>query len=134
MSLIVGMDALLARLRKLESEIAGDGLRKRLLRAGIVVLKAAIERIDAGGPGWAPNKTHTPLLHRTGTLLRSLTANASGNITSVQGSTVEVGTNVEYARFLQDGTRFLPDRPYLYIDDDVAKAVRDVFAQGLISG
>jgi len=134
MSLIVGMDALLARLKKLESEIAGDGLRKRLLRAGIVVLKAATERIDAGGPGWAPNKTHTPLLHRTGTLLRSLTANASGNITAIEGSTVEVGTNVEYARYLQEGTRNMEARPYLFIDDEVAKSVRDVFAQGLVSG
>ena len=134
MSGIGGMSQLLARLQNLESEMLGDGLRKRLLRAGIVVLKAAAERIDAGGPGWAPNKTHTPLLHKTGTLLRSLTANASGNITSVQGSTVEIGTNVNYARYLQEGTRNMEPRPYLYIDDKVASAVRDVFAQGLLSG
>lgn len=135
---IEGMPELLARLQSLEQKIApgggNSGIRSRLLRAGIVVLKAATQRIDAGGPGWPENKTHTPLLHRTGRLLRSLTANGSGdNVMSVSGAEIEVGTNVEYARYLQEGTRHLPSRPYLFIDEQVASSVRDVFAEGLLS-
>lgn len=79
-------------------------LEPALLRAGLVPLKAAQERIDAGGPGWAPNVTHTPLLHQTGRLLSSLTVGSAGEVQRVTSDEIVVGTNVPYATWIQGGT------------------------------
>jgi len=103
---IEGMAQLQARLGRIKA--ATQNLQPALLRAGLVVLKSAQDRIDAGGPGWPPNKTHTPLLHRTGRLLASLMVGAGGNVASVQGNSIVVGTNVSYAPYLQFGTRGRP--------------------------
>jgi phage gpG-like protein len=70
----------------------------------MVVLKAAADRIDSGGPGWAPNITGTPLLHQTGRLLSSLSIGAAGNVDDITQNTISVGTNVAYAAWLQIGT------------------------------
>jgi phage gpG-like protein len=135
-----------------------QNLEPALLRAGLVPLKAAMDRIDAGGPGWPPNKTHTPLLHRTGRLLSSLTVGASDNVVEINGNSIVVGTNVRYAVWLQDGTRGsirarkqnqiasrlggagflshsgaersggLPPRRFLFIDGQVAERVSNIFA------
>ncbi|MDB5069625.1 MAG: Phage virion morphosis family [Candidatus Eremiobacteraeota bacterium] len=157
MSEIGGMDSLRARLSAMKA--ATQDMRPALLRAGIVVLKAAADRIDAGGPGWPPNKTHTPLLHRTGRLLASLTLGGSGNVQQIDGDTIMVGTNVQYARWLQDGTNGsirarkqqriassmgaagflvhtraersggLPARPYLFMDEQIADRITHIFAK-----
>ncbi len=131
-------------------------LEPALLRAGLVALKAAADRIDAGGPGWAPNVTGTPLLHQTGRLLSSLTVGAPGNIAQLDGDSIIVGTNVRYAAWLQGGTgiygpsgkkivpkekkalafalgvfhsvKGTPPRKYLFIDGQVAERVSNVFA------
>ena len=99
---MVGGEALRARLDAMIKTT--ENLEPTLLRAGLVPLKAAQDRIDAGGPGWAPNSTGTPLLHATGRLLSSLTVGGAGNTSSVSGATVTVGTNVNYATWLQNGT------------------------------
>jgi len=133
---IDGLPNLLARLQKMEQRLDPSGLNQPLTRAGLVALKAAADRIDVEGPGWPARKRYysTPMLHRTGRLLRSLTANASGNVFDVQGSTVEVGTNVRYARYLQTGTSRMPPRPYLFIDEAVAERVRAIFAKYVMTG
>lgn len=161
---IEGLDALRVRLEKMQA--ATQNLQPGLLRAGVVATTAAKDRIDAGGPGWPPNATETSLLHRTGRLLASLTAGASGSVSSLSSDTIEVGTNVRYARWLQEGTgiygpsgepirpkngkvlsfmlgnrrvfaksvKGTPPRPYLFIDEKVAEAIRDVFAEHVMGG
>lgn len=97
-----GGDALRARLARMTANT--QNLEPALLRSGLVVLKAAQQRINSGGPGWAPNATGTPLLHQTGRLLSSLTVGGADSVSQVSGSEIVVGTNVKYARWLQDGT------------------------------
>lgn len=99
---VVGADALRARLARMTE--ATQKLEPALLRSGLVALKAAQQRINSGGPGWAPNASATPLLHQTGRLLASLTVGSSDGVSHVSGSEIVVGTNLKYARWLQDGT------------------------------
>ena len=154
---IDGMEQLQADIAAMRARVdtSGQGMRPGLLRAGIVALKAASERIDAGGPGWAPNRSGTPLLHKTGALLRSLTVNGPMNVDTVNGATITVGTNLNYAQYLQEGTsahgrgtplmglrqgprRYrtggMPARPYLFIDEQVASKVREIFSSFVMQG
>lgn len=152
---IEGMAQLQADIAAMKARLAADGLRPALLKAGIVGLKAAAERIDAGGPGWAPNRTGTPLLHKTGALLRSLTVGGAMNIDTIEGATITVGTNLNYAEYLQTGTsghgrgsplmglrqgprRYrsggMPARPFLFIDEQVATKVREIFSSFVMQG
>ncbi len=66
-----------------------------LLRVGASFLKAAQDRIEAGGPGWAPNLSGTPLLHATGRLLGSLTVGGSGSVVESDDRHITVGSNVQ---------------------------------------
>lgn len=99
---IEGFEAVRARLARMRENSAN--LSPALLRSGAAVLKAARERIDAGGPGWAPNISHTSILHGTGRLLSSLTPGGTDNVTEVSGNTIQIGTNLPVAPWLQDGT------------------------------
>ena len=100
---IEGLDALRVRLDKIKDNTAN--LDPALLRAGAAVLKSAKQHIDYGGdPAWKPNLSGTPLLRKTNVLYNSLTEAASGNVTETSGAQIRVGTNVYYARWLQDGT------------------------------
>ena len=97
-----GVDKLKAKLGGIKSRIANP--EPGLKRAAMVVLKAAKEHIKSGGPGWAPNQTGTPLLFQSGRLINSLQLGADGNDTELRGNTIYTGTNVPYAKFLQEGT------------------------------
>lgn len=153
---IGGMAELRVRLERMKA--ATTNVEPALLRAGVVVLKAAMDRIDAGGPGWPANKTHTPLLHKTGRLLGSLTVSAADNISRVSGNEIIVGTNVPYARYLQDGTSSfargstysmfgrkattqgpranahtgIPPRVFLKIDDQAEAVISKIFAKHIM--
>jgi phage gpG-like protein len=148
---IEGLGELRARIAAMKA--ATEHLEPALLRAGISVLRAAQDRIDAGGPGWPPNKTGTPLLHRTGRLLGSLTVGAAANISRlVDGNEIIVGTNVRYARWLQDGTKAhgrgsplaqrhgprarasggIPARKFLVIDSQGERVISKIFADHIM--
>jgi phage gpG-like protein len=77
-----------------------------LLQAGSYVLKSARTRIKTSGgdTAWPANISGTPLLFDTGRLMNSLEVSGSGNIADLSGSKIRVGTNVFYARWLQEGT------------------------------
>lgn len=77
-----------------------DGLHA----AGEIALQSARDRIAAGGPGWTPNLNGNPLLNRSGALLASLNYGGNGNIERYDGEAIEVGTNLPYARYMQEGT------------------------------
>jgi phage gpG-like protein len=154
---VAGMAELRARLNAMKDRAANPG--PGLLRAGMVVIAATKDHIKSGAGdqgSWPPNITGTPLLFKTGRLINSITANVVSN------DTVEVGTNVFYARWLQEGTgiygptgqrifpktkkalawdghvvrsiKGTPPRRYLYIDDAQATKIRDVFASFIVNG
>lgn len=73
-------------------------LNPAYLRAGSVVLTDAQGRIDTQGPGWKPaamDYGSGSLLHRTGALYRSLSENATGNITENIPDGIRVGTDLK---------------------------------------
>jgi phage gpG-like protein len=159
---IDGLDAARTRLRDVINRT--QNLDPALLRAGIAVLAYAQRNIDAGGGSspWPPNLTGTPLLHRTGRLIGSLTVGGAGNIESISGPTIRVGTNVYYAAWMQQGTGIYgdrgspivptnkkalafngivrksvkgsPKRPYLYINDENAQMVAAIFTRYIVEG
>jgi hypothetical protein len=91
---IDGGDALLSRVRAMKA--ATQNMEPALLRGGIAALKAAADRIDAGGPGWPPlvGPPHS-LLHVTGRLLSSLTVGGPGNVVQLNPNSIQVGTNIK---------------------------------------
>lgn len=159
---MTGLAELRARINAMKERAAN--IEPALKRAGMVVLKAAKDHIKSGagdqGP-WPPNITGTPLLRRTGRLWNSLSVGGSDSLYEVSGSSVRVGTNVPYARWLQEGTgiyagrgriypkhakvlawdgivvrsiKGTPPRRYLYIDDAQAKVIRAVFSSYILCG
>lgn len=105
---IEGLEELRVRVNKMISN--AQELDAPLKLAGQYVLKSAKKRIDAGGPGWPPNKTGTPLLRRTNRLYNSLQMGGDDNVASLEDFSIRVGTNVvspkgfPYPRALQEGT------------------------------
>lgn len=76
-----------------------------LLRAGEAVLREARRRIQSGGDGsWPSNLAGNPLLRQEGTLARSLTLGGESNVKEIDGNTITVGTQLPYAKWLQEGT------------------------------
>ena len=90
---VQGLDKLLA---KLHSAVAmlGPALRTALTKSGLVVETEA--------------KKVTPV--RTGTLRRSITHRVDP---AAIPKFAEVGTNLHYARYVHDGTRYMKGRPFL---------------------
>jgi phage gpG-like protein len=160
---VTGMAELRQRIEAMKARAAD--LKPGLTRAAMVVLRASKDAIKSGGGSrgqWAPNQTGTPLLFKSGRLINSLSIGASGNILALDASSVEVGTNVFYARYMQQGTgvfgpsgkRIFPThakalawpghvvrsiagskpRPFLYIDDAQAAKIRDVFSHYILQG
>lgn len=76
-----------------------------LLRIGVAGLREARRLIQSGGDGrWPPNMAGNPLLRQEGTLMRSLAVGGGDNVTDVAATRVRYGTNLPYARWLQEGT------------------------------
>lgn len=164
---VVGLKELRARVQGMKQRLGDMGPAS--LRAGIVVLAAAREHIQGqGGGSWAPTaetEKGAPLF-RTGRLMNSLTMGSEGNVTRIEGgNSITVGTNLSYARYVQEGTgiygptgqpikakgralafvingqrvfarsvKGAPPRPYLWIDEHIATAVRDVYAKYIMNG
>lgn len=101
----IGMAELRARIEAMKARAADP--KPGLLRAGMVVLRAAKDHIKSGagdeGP-WPPNISGTPLLFKSGRLINSLTIGGPGSVMQLDSSSIEVGTNVPYARWNQEGT------------------------------
>lgn len=106
-----GADVFRERIQLMDD--AASDLDPALRMAGALALHAGQERIDAGGPGWKPNLAGTPLLKRTWRLYSSLDIETSAQdvvthepdtIMQISGNTIEAGTSLKYARWLQEGT------------------------------
>ncbi len=83
-----------------------ENLAPAYQRAALVIFRAAKDHIKSGGgeSPWAPNSTGTSLLIRTGRLINSLAVGGSNSVVEIDGGGVTVGTNVQYARYVQEGT------------------------------
>lgn len=103
---VVGLRELRARVQGIKARLGN--MDPALLRAGVVVLTAAKEHIEGrGGGSWPPTveTQHGAPLDRTGRLMNSLTMGAEGNVRRLEGGrSITVGTNVSYARYMQEGT------------------------------
>ncbi len=76
-----------------------------LLRMGIAGLREARRLIQSGGDGsWASNMAGNPLLRKEGTLIRSLSVGGGANVNQVTATRVRYGTQLPYAKWLQEGT------------------------------
>lgn len=80
--------------------------------------KANVENFTANGlpsGGWDPRKRDYAwaIMRRTGRLFSSL-ANLAGPPNTINPMSAEFGTEVEYAKFHQYGTKFMPARRVVY--------------------
>lgn len=75
---------------------------------------AAWDPLDPQYGAWkAVRFPGAPTLVRSGRLFRSLTE-SNGIAISIRGATAEFGTNVEYAKFHQEGTSKMPKRQIVF--------------------
>jgi phage gpG-like protein len=158
-----GLAELRARIEAMKARSAD--MKPGLTRAAMVVLRAAKDHIKSGSGdqgSWKPNMTGTPLLFKSGRLINSLTIGVPENKLDVSGNSVEVGTNIPYGRWNQEGTgiygptgqpifptkkkalafngivvksiKGTPKRRFLYLDQQQAERIRAVFASYVLKG
>lgn len=105
-------------------------LRFALNEIGRSVLKENIKSfILKGGGKFAPLSARykvakekkypgSPILVVNGTLRDSVTRRgARGSVFNLRSDSIEVGSSLPYARFIQDGTKNMPARPYLFVTE-----------------
>ena len=155
---MTGLSELRKRIAQLVTSL--HDLHPAFLRAAVVVLDSAKRRIQSEDGGqWyiskamAMNPRGTPL-HRTGRLFNSFDLGGLNNdVIDITGG-VSVGTSLEYAKYLQEGTKSydrgsplstregprqhahtgMPARRFLYMDEKLAEGVKTVFVAHLFGG
>ncbi len=135
---MTGLPELRKRIAQLVTSL--HDLHPAFLRAAVVVLDSAKRRIQSEDGGqWyiskamAMNPRGTPL-HRTGRLFNSFDLGGLNNdVIDITGG-VSVGTSLEYAKYLQEGTSKMPARRFLYMDEKLAEGVKTVFVAHLFGG
>lgn len=65
------------------------------------------------------------LLYRNGDLARSITGTVKGS------KAIEIGSNLEYAKYLQEGTSKMPARPFIGISKRAQTGINQVIRQYL---
>ena len=112
-----GSDRLRIRLEQMLER--ARNLEQPLNAAGVAVRDAAVNRIkqQGGDQSWPPNKRggHTGI--DTGRMMGSLA------VSQVGPGTVQVGTNVFYARFFQEGTGVFAGRSAWVVRPKAGKAL-----------
>ncbi len=132
---IADLEAMVARLRAPEPLLGAIG------EAEVELSRERIEETkdDPLGGGWLPWADSTSrqrvrkgtadlgLLYDTGELLESIHA-------AVEGNTVAIGSDVDYAIYLQDGTSKMPARPFLGWAPENLDAYESMFVRFLETG
>lgn len=103
-----------------------------------ILERANAENFDTHGlpvGGWAPRRSDYgwPIMRRTGALEESL-VNLTGppNIITPKGA--RFGTEVDYAKFHQSGTRRMPKRQVLFEPTEFGHEVGDAAADYIVRG
>lgn len=100
---------------------------------------ANAENFTTGGlpsGGWKPRREPKPwpLMIRTGSLMRSL-SNLFGPPNDIDATSATFGTRVEYAKFHQYGTRYMPSRKVVFeprgFANDLASKAASYVANGV---
>lgn len=68
-----------------------------------------------------------PILVRTGRLKRSASAIRRWNVSRGVAETTEFPPSVFYAPFHQFGTRYMPARPFMMIQEEDAEEIEEIF-------
>ena len=79
--------------------------------AADILVGAVLEVFEQEGPGWAATQRGGTILQDTGNLVNSISPHSEGEI-------AEAFTNVPYAGFHVTGTRNMPQRDFLAIDQE----------------
>lgn len=126
------VDEYIEKIKKLDD----DKFKEPLTNAGIYFLRQTDKRFRAekspdGVPwknkdGWelrrrkGKNKKYKgKILQDTGRLRQSVTPEQNGDsINRLSNGVLEVGTSVEYASYLQFGTKFMEPKPFLGLSSD----------------
>ena len=109
------------------SDIIVEDIKERIIKT----------KTDPEGNKWAPWAPSTQearvkdgtaalgLLYRNGELARSITATMKGS------KAFEIGSNLEYAKYLQEGTTRMPARPFIGISKRAQTGINQVIKQYL---
>lgn len=109
------------------SDIIVEDIKNRIIKT----------KTDPDGNKWEPWANSTKesrikdgtaalgLLYKSGDLARSITATMKGN------KAFEVGSNLEYAKYLQEGTSKMPSRPFIGISKRAQRGINQVIKQYL---
>lgn len=100
--------------------------------------KANAENFTANGlpsGGWDPRKRDYawPIMRRSGKLFSSL-FNLRGAPNTISPMSAEFGTDVEYAKFHQYGTKFMPARRVVYDPPGFSRDLADMAARYVSRG
>ena len=98
------------------------------------MLRASELKLFETEDAWAPLKESTlirkaalgqpsDILKATEALFRSLTRHESGGFEVITDDTLYFGTSVEYAKFHKTGTRFMPARDPLQVDEVLRRRI-----------
>jgi phage gpG-like protein len=123
---VYGEERAIARLEGIKTRLEDQRVPFQQARA-ILALANSSNFSTNGLPvgGWAPLDVQygawkaarygaAPVLVRTGKLFRSLTALDGGAVNMISPKKAEFGTDVEYAKFHQYGTRKMPKRQIIF--------------------
>jgi len=113
-------------------------------QAEIYLYTSVNTRFQQDGPGWVPRKREVPwpLLRRTYTLRNHVTGAGLHRLRmGPRVSQMELGTDLRYARFQQEGTfdrstsptrKGIAPRPFLYYDEPDINTIEDLFVDYLL--
>lgn len=91
-----------------------------------------------GRPGWAPLAPSTvlsrqgasgPILNRTGRLLKVATQFNIWTYTKDSAQITGIDSRVKYGKYHQGGTRKMPARPFIVLQDEDEEQIERIFAE-----
>ena len=91
------------------------------------------------GTGWAPlaastikAKGHDVILHETGRLGTSLFSRTADSIRDIDPTFLTFGEDVPYSAFLDVGTRRMPARPHVGLNEDMVDKTAEIIAESTV--